>query len=129
MSGVADRLRALADAAPPGPWRVVPEVQRQGLFAGADTFVRAADDKTVATGVRSDRVAGLIAFAPELARGYADALDALAELTHYPCTHQAWTPEKLSEVIALCRKCQARAVLAEAGRLLGDTGDTDPPSG
>jgi len=60
-------LKETLEAAPPGPWRAIPHVARAGMFGGAGAFVRAADDKTVATGVRSDKVAELIALAPELA--------------------------------------------------------------
>jgi hypothetical protein len=44
----------LLGAAPPTPWYVMPEIH------GSPVFIRAADDKTVVTRVRSDAVADLI---------------------------------------------------------------------
>jgi hypothetical protein len=47
-------LTALFSRVPPRPWRVVPAIP------GSPAFIRAADGKTVVSGVRSEEVADAI---------------------------------------------------------------------
>jgi len=111
-SDVTGRLRELADAATPGPWRIDPMFKRS--IYGQHRVVATAEK--VAKG-RED--ARLIALAPALARGYADALDALAELRGLgDCWCEAGAHREYRPHSDACEA--TRALLADAGRLLGD---------
>ena len=101
MADVADRLRALADAATYGPWEP-------------------ADGVLASVNARQE----LHALAPDLARGYADALDALAKVNEQlddaikAAVNSDWSQDDYDGWNAA--RTHAEALLAEAGRLLGD---------
>ena len=107
----ARRLRELADAATPGPWRVHGSwASHKSWFDIKSTERFVAETEHCPEGEEDEADARLIALAPALARGYADALDALAEI----------------KVMAFGRGADyrihstAESALVDADRLLGD---------
>jgi hypothetical protein len=115
VADAADRLRALADAATPGGDYNI-------RYVGNGVEILRATPPIA----RSDEQARLIALAPDLARGYADALDAIRQdarrrLDGYGL---CWCPDTFyrkrdTKFVHLNGCTRNRKLLADADRLLG----------
>lgn len=109
----ADRLRQLADAATPGPWRVTGfaavEMGEKGTDEWEEWWPPAAFESR-----RANHNARLIALAPEIARLLADAMDALRE-------HEGLLADVFPCICdKTCARCsQSRALLVRLAALTG----------